>query len=78
MFVSNRATSMSNEGSGNNDGFVEARHFGLLDNQSSLGISPVLLSILAYFFAWLGALIIIVFEKKNTFSLFHAWQSFLW
>lgn len=47
------------------------------DKTSSLGVSPALLSIFAYFFTWLGGLIILFLEKKNIFVLFHAWQSFL-
>eukprot|EP01114_Cavostelium_apophysatum_P023873 TRINITY_DN9139_c0_g1_i1.p1 TRINITY_DN9139_c0_g1~~TRINITY_DN9139_c0_g1_i1.p1 ORF type:complete len:270 (+),score=26.14 TRINITY_DN9139_c0_g1_i1:111-920(+) len=39
------------------------------------GLSPTLLAILAYFFGVIGAFIVIIFERKNLFVLFHAWQS---
>jgi len=42
---------------------------------TSLGISPPILGICAYFFGFLGGLVIMILEKKNLFVIFHAWQS---
>jgi len=42
---------------------------------TSVGLSPVLLTILAYFFGFLGGLVVMLLEKKNLFVIFHAWQS---
>jgi len=49
--------------------FTSSEHY------TSIGFSPVLLAVLAYFFGWLGGLIIVVLEKKNMFVVFHAIQS---
>jgi len=42
---------------------------------TSVGISPTVLAILAYFFGFLGGFVIMILEKKNLFVVFHAWQS---
>jgi len=55
----------------------EPRKYAFFDSQTSTGLSPVLLSVIAYFFCWLGALILIAFEKKNVFVIFNAWQAFI-
>lgn len=47
----------------------------LSESHTSIGLSPTLLAIIAYFFGWLGGLIVMVLERKNLFVLFHAWQS---
>jgi len=44
-------------------------------SHSSLGISPAILGIMAYFFGFFGGLVIIILEKKNLFVVFHACQS---
>jgi len=45
------------------------------ESYNSIGRSPTLLAILAYFFGWWGGLVVLILEKKNLFVLFHAWQS---
>jgi len=45
------------------------------ENFTSIGLSPVLLAVLAYFFGWLGGLVIVILERKNMFVVFHAIQS---
>jgi len=42
---------------------------------TSLGISHPILASCAYFFGFLGGLVIMLLEKKNLFVIFHAWQS---
>eukprot|EP01118_Nematostelium_gracile_P018505 TRINITY_DN822_c0_g1_i1.p1 TRINITY_DN822_c0_g1~~TRINITY_DN822_c0_g1_i1.p1 ORF type:complete len:235 (+),score=49.06 TRINITY_DN822_c0_g1_i1:152-856(+) len=44
---------------------------------TSIGASPVILGILAYFFGFIGGFVIMLLEKKNLFVIFHAWQSML-
>ena len=46
-------------------------------HNTSLGLSAALLGILTYFFLVIGALAIMLLEKKNMWVLFHAWQSFI-
>jgi len=57
-----------------------ARSFVMDQPQStftSVGLSPSVLSICAYFFLFLGGLVIMILEKKNLFVVFHAWQSMI-
>ena len=46
-------------------------------NDSSLNIEENVASLLCYLFFWLGALVILLLEKKNTTVRFHAIQSIL-
>eukprot|EP01117_Protostelium_nocturnum_P004825 TRINITY_DN1750_c0_g1_i1.p1 TRINITY_DN1750_c0_g1~~TRINITY_DN1750_c0_g1_i1.p1 ORF type:complete len:271 (-),score=72.09 TRINITY_DN1750_c0_g1_i1:26-838(-) len=49
--------------------------FAAIQRQTTTGINPLILAFLAYFFGWFGALVVILFEKKNRFVLIHAFQS---
>jgi len=51
--------------------------YGLVGSHhnTSLGVSPALLGVLAYFFGWLGGLAVMGLERKNIFVIFHGWQS---
>jgi len=52
-----------------------AAPFAATETFTSLGLSPVLLAILAYFLGAIGGLVIILLERKNLFVVFHAYQS---
>jgi len=44
---------------------------------TSMGYSPAFLASVSYFFTAFGGFLIMIFEKKNHFVIFHAWQSII-
>lgn len=45
-----------------------------INSSSITACSPMVCAMLCYLFCWLGALIVLLLERKNLFTLFHAWQ----
>jgi len=67
--------SNSSTSTGSSSSFFSRLSF--YDSQTSIGVSPFLLSAVGYFFCWLGALVLIRFETKNVFVIFNAWQALI-
>lgn len=54
---------------------LDGHEEGLYAYVTSTGLPSQVLAAGAYFFGWIGALLVLLLETRNKFALFHAWQS---